>query len=98
MGVPRGLCKRHGSVSDPRAVPEERSPEGSASSEESEDTTENRCASDGSEDATEGSSAMKKPSRRPSAKDRPDSDRKTQSGSDSEENAYTPLNKSSPHL
>ena len=33
VSIPMGLCKRHGSVSDPRAVPEERSPEGSSDSE-----------------------------------------------------------------
>ena len=38
VSVPRGLCKRLGSASDPRAVPEERSPEGSSASEEREDT------------------------------------------------------------
>ena len=44
VSVLMGLCKRHGSVSDPRAVPEERSPEGSSASEESEDTAEGRSA------------------------------------------------------
>lgn len=79
VGVPMGLCKRHGSVSDPRAVPEERSPEGSSASEESEDTAEG-SDSEGSEGTvgsrSEEGSAMKKssrkPSRRTSAKDRPD--------------------------
>ena len=33
VSVPRGLCKRLGSVSDPRAVPEKRSPESRSTSE-----------------------------------------------------------------
>ena len=47
MSVPRGLCKRHRSVSDPRAVPEKRSPEGRSASEEREDAAKGRDISEG---------------------------------------------------
>ena len=45
VSVLMGLCKRHRSVSDPRAVPEERSPEGRSDSEGSEGTAESSAGS-----------------------------------------------------